>query len=259
MQYTRTQLQSGLPASVEVFEYPGDPTTPALPDWGGSASGEAAAEAPAEEPVDPCAAAEALNLHAEFDRRIAEETRRSFEAGREVGRQEGRAAEREDLAAAQTAAEERRVRQAAALIEDFAQERDRYLQAVEHEVVELALAIAARILRRESQMDPLLLTGAVRVAIGQLIGTTKVRLLVPAPEVDLWTEAMAAIPNLPVRPAVVAGEEMRLGDCSIQTELGTVDLGIRAQMGEIERGFFDRAATRSASPAAAGSTAELGK
>ena len=237
MQYTRTQLQSGLPASVEVFEYPGDPPTPALPDWGGSASGEAAAEAPAEEPVDPCAAAEALNLHAEFDRRIAEETRRSFEAGREVGRQEGRAAEREDLAAAQTAAEERRVRQAAALIEDFAQERDRYLQAVEHEVVELALAIAARILRRESQMDPLLLTGAVRVAIGQLIGTTKVRLLVPAPEVDLWTEAMAAIPNLPVRPAVVAGEEMRLGDCSIQTELGTVDLGIRAQMGEIERGF----------------------
>ena len=39
------------------------------------------------------------------------------------------------------------------------EERDRYLQAVEHEVVELALAVAARILRREAQMDPLLLTG----------------------------------------------------------------------------------------------------
>jgi flagellum-specific ATP synthase len=34
---------------------------------------------------------------------------------------------------------------------------------------------------------------------------------------------------------------MRLGDCVIETELGSVDLGIRAQLGEIERGFFDRA------------------
>jgi flagellar biosynthesis/type III secretory pathway protein FliH len=34
---------------------------------------------------------------------------------------------------------------------------------------------------------------------------------------------------------------MRLGDCVIETRMGSVDLGIRAQLGEIERGFFDRA------------------
>ena len=34
---------------------------------------------------------------------------------------------------------------------------------------------------------------------------------------------------------------MRLGDCMIESKVGTVDLGIRAQLGEIERGFFDRA------------------
>jgi flagellar assembly protein FliH len=34
---------------------------------------------------------------------------------------------------------------------------------------------------------------------------------------------------------------MRLGDCVIETEMGSVDLGIRSQLGEIERGFFDRA------------------
>jgi flagellar assembly protein FliH len=34
---------------------------------------------------------------------------------------------------------------------------------------------------------------------------------------------------------------MRLGDCLVETELGSVDLGIRSQLGEIERGFFDRA------------------
>jgi flagellar assembly protein FliH len=40
-------------------------------------------------------------------------------------------------------------------------------------------------------MDPLLLTGAVRVALGQLAGATEVRLRVPAAELDLWTESMA--------------------------------------------------------------------
>jgi flagellar assembly protein FliH len=180
-------------------------------------------------------------LRAEFDQRLAEETRRSFEAGRERGRQEGRQAEHEAQAAAQALAGQERTRQTVELIASFAQERDRYLQAVEHEVVKLALAVAARILRREAQMDPLLLTGAVRVALGQLSGSTQVRLRVPPGELDLWNEAIALVPHLPVKPAVMAGEGMRLGDCVIETDLGSVDLGIRAQLGEIERGFFDRA------------------
>jgi flagellar assembly protein FliH len=187
---------------------------------------------------------------AEFERRLAEETRRSFEAGREKGRQEGRQAERESQAAAAGAAEERRKRQAAELVENFADARDRYLRAVEPEVVRLALAIAARILRRVAQMDPLLLTGAVRVALGQLSGLTEVRLRVPAAELDLWTEAIGLLPNLAQKPAVVAGEGMRLGDCVVETRLGTVDLGVRAQLSEIERGFFDRAGAVKAEPAA---------
>ena len=47
---------------------------------------------------------------------------------------------------------------------------------------------------------------------------------------------------------MIAGEGMRLGDCVIETELGSVDLGIRAQLGEIERGFFDRAGGRAQPP-----------
>jgi flagellar assembly protein FliH len=190
-------------------------------------------------------------MRADFDKRMADETRKSFEAGRERGRQEGRQAEREAQAAALSGAAEQRIRQAAEMIEGFAQERDRFLHAVEHEVVELALAVAARILRREAQMDPLLLTGAVRVALGQLSGSTQVKLHVPPAELDLWTEAMALLPNLALKPTVVTGEGMRLGDCVIETELGSVDLGIRSQLGEIERGFFDRAGGPRAQPAPA--------
>jgi len=246
---TRTSVAEG----IEVFEYPAGPEEPSWPGWDGwsdEKSAEIAADASQKSRGDRAEVSEEAGECAEFDHQLAEESRRSFEAGREKGRAEGRQTEREVQAAALAAAEERRVRQAVELIESFAQERDRYLQQVEHEVVQLALAVAARILRREAQMDPLLLTGAVRVALGQLSGLTQVRLRVPPAELDLWTEALALLPNLPVKPTVVPGEGMRLGDCRIETELGSVDLGIRAQLGEIERGFFDRPGGRRAEPAA---------
>jgi flagellar assembly protein FliH len=229
-------MPSGTSRRIEVFEYQSDPSASALPTWDGWEVGDAdsVSEKHARERAPGAAEAKA---HVELEQRLAEETRRSFEAGREQGRLEGRQAER----VAQVAAQELRVRQAVELIESFAEERDRYLHAVEHEVVELALAVAARILRREAQMDPLLLTGAVRVALGQLSGSTQVRLRVPPAELDLWTQTIALLPRLRVKPSVVCGKGMRLGDCMIETELGSVDLGIRAQLGEIERGFFDRA------------------
>jgi flagellar assembly protein FliH len=222
---------------IEAFEYPADPAAPPLPAWNGWGTAEdAAANTSAVGAGDTGAGALERRLRAEFDRRMAEETRRSFEAGREQGRK----AEHEAQRGSEAATKGQRTKQAAELIESFTQERDRYLGVVEQEIVKLALAVAARILRREAQMDPLLLTGAVRVALGQLSGSTQVRLRVPEAELDLWNEAIALVPNLAVKPAVVAGDGMRLGDCAIETELGSVDLGIRAQLGEIERGFFDR-------------------
>src|SRR6202034_950628 len=120
-------------------------------------------------------------------------------------------------AQSESAHEKARVEEAVRLAESFALERGRYFEAVEPEVVRLALAVAARILRREAQMDPLLLTGAVRVALGQLSKTTKVRLQVPTSELELWTDAIALIPNLPLKPDVLAGDGMREGDCVIKT------------------------------------------
>ena len=242
MLQTGTATRGGATGRIEVFQYPASPNAPPFPEWDGWAASEDSASNGSHAPKgDAVAGAVEARVRAEFDQRLSEETRRSFEAGRERGRQEGRQAEHEAQAAAQALAGHERTRQAVELIESFAQERDRYLQAVEHEVVKLALAVAARILRREAQMDPLLLTGAVRVALGQLSGSTQVRLRVPLGELDLWNEAIALVPHLPVKPAVMAGEGMRLGDCAIETDLGSVDLGIRSQLGEIERGFFDRA------------------
>jgi len=227
---------------IESFEYLAGADAPSLPDWVGWADVEDAAPmAPAAPAKNHEAGAIENRLRGEYEARLAEEKRRAFEAGREQGRH----AEREAQSGSQDAAERQRAQQVAELLASIAQERDKYMGAVEREVVKLALAVAARILRREAQMDPLLLTGAVRVALGQLSSSTRVRLLVPPAELELWTEAIALVPNLAVKPVVVSGEGMRLGDCVIETELGSVDLGVRAQLGEIERGFFDRAGSSS--------------
>lgn len=207
---------------VEPYNY-APVSAPSLPEW--LVGNPAADEEPDSEP-------EPLINAAELERRIAAETERSFAAGVARGTQETRAL-------TQRESEDRLRAELAGLIETFAVERDRYLRAVEAEVVKLSLAIAARILRRESEMDPLLLTGAVRVALGQLAASTRVTLRVPAAQTDLWSEAVALIPNLPLRPEIFGDETMRTGDCIVETELGSVDIGVRAQLREIERGFFD--------------------
>ncbi len=236
---------------MESFEYPVCPDAPPVPAWDGWAD---AAENSTEESSSNGAVRAAGHVTStSFEERLAEETRRALESGRERGREEGRRIEREALAPAAATEADRRRRQTAELVEKFSRECDSYLHNVEQEVVRLALAVAARILRREAQMDPLLLTGAVRVALGQLAATSEIRLRVPAKEADLWKETMALMPNLTVKPLVVADEGMLLGDCVIESKAGTVDLGIRAQLSEIERGFFDRtgvqdAAARPAAP-----------
>ena len=245
MNSTMQAERNGRPDVIEAWEYP-QVANPDIPDWEAWGGGAPKMNATAATQGSSAShqAIPTAEMAAESERRLAEETQRSFEAGRAQGTEQGRTAER----AAQGPAQQSLAAQIDRMMASFAEERDRYLQTVEHEVVKLALAVAARILRREAQMDPLLLTGAVRVALGQLAASTTVRLRVPPAELDLWTESIALLPNLAVKPQVLPGEGMRLGDCVLETELGSVDLGVRAQLSEIERGFFDRASSAASAP-----------
>lgn len=170
-----------------------------------------------------------------------------LQQGREEGRSQAQAADRE----AQQSAIEGARQQVLAVLDDFAAERERCLHELEQEAVRLALAIAARILRREAQMDPLLLSGAVRVALNQLGESAKVQIIVPEADRALWEESLRLTPGLRQRPEVVGDARMELGECRIETGLGEngfggADLSLHEQLREIERGFFDRLPRRPA-------------
>lgn len=228
---------------IEPFTYPLVEVEhrPSFMDCFGSSRPETGA-GPA--PVDSTQASMAAPMEAETGTAFAEGRAEGFRAGLEQGRAEGEARgiaeERARAASAQAAELQQRKRNAAAMVENFFHTQEQFQRQLESEAVRLSLAVAARILRREAQMDPLLLTGAVRVALGQLSESTKVELHVPGDDLALWRDAIEHLPNLPKRPVVVGDDSMELGECRIEAEMGSVDLGLKAQLVEIERGFFDR-------------------
>jgi flagellar assembly protein FliH len=124
----------------------------------------------------------------------------------------------------------------AEVAEQFAKERARYFAAVELEVVKLSLAIAARVLHREAKMEPLILSGAVRVALEQIQGNGEAILHVPEGDVGVWRERFN-MGDTALR--IVPDSHRQTGTCLLETPVGTVNFGLEAQLAEIERGFFD--------------------
>jgi flagellar assembly protein FliH len=168
--------------------------------------------------------------------------RESIDAARQdgfrEGEQEGRRAMRAEMDAemrGQAARERERLVEA---VRQFHGLQERYFADVEQEVVKLALAIAARVLHREATLDPLLLTGAVRVALENMADRSGVVVRVAAPDVAAW-EQMFQATEPAARPNVMEGAGLERGECLLETRVGTVDLGLRAQLEEIEKGFYD--------------------
>lgn len=129
-------------------------------------------------------------------------------------------------------------------LKQFAGEREEYYHGVESHVVKLALAIARKILHRQSQIDPLLLAGVVRVALEKVSSATMVRMHVHPDQVQTWKEFVDRQTNLSRKPEILGDAEVVLGQCRIESSIGTAHLSVENQITEIERGFFDLLAQR---------------
>jgi flagellar assembly protein FliH len=141
-------------------------------------------------------------------------------------------------AAFERQAEEMRARVRDALA-DFARERTSYYQRVEKEVIQLALSIARKVLRREAQIDPLLLAGMVRVALERIESGTKVVLRVHPDQLSACRAYFAQHMEPQQVPEVVEDSQLAMHHCVLETVLGTTELGPEIQLKEIEQGLFD--------------------
>ena len=139
-----------------------------------------------------------------------------------------------------SAAEAGKIRQA---LEVFQTERKSYFSRVEADVVQLALAIAAKILHREAQVDPLLVAALVRVAVDKLHDGSSVSVRIAPANAAKWRSYLAD-PLNGSTIAIVEDAHLGIDDCMLETDLGSANFSIDAQLKEVEQGFFDLLAQR---------------
>jgi flagellar assembly protein FliH len=118
---------------------------------------------------------------------------------------------------------------------EFQKQRAEYYSKVEVELVHLALAIAAKILHRESQVDRMVVAGLVRIMLERLQQNSNVIVRVRPEDAESWRYYFDGQSNL----QVVADASLEPKACLLETELGTADMALDSQLKEVEQGFFD--------------------
>lgn len=178
------------------------------------------------------------DAEAEFTR---EEQRKAFEKiSWDGGLKEGLARREVEF----TATNEQLREGISAALSDFAHARETYFHGVEGEVVALALAVVRKILRREAQVDPMLLSGLVRVALEKMAASHTIRMRAHPSQVGAWQEYFAQHDDLAVVPELSGDTTLEQNRCQLETELGVTDLSLETQLKEIELGLFDLLAQR---------------
>lgn len=159
----------------------------------------------------------------------------AVEAAYEKGLADGKAAARAEFE--KTAADLRA--QIVEALHDFSKGRADYFGRVEPEVVRLSLSIARKILHRESQLDPLVLTGVVHVALQKLNSETSVTIRARHDEVRLWKDYFKQSEDIFPAVTVMADPSLAQGHVLLETEFGATEISLDTQLLEIEQGFFD--------------------
>jgi flagellar assembly protein FliH len=164
----------------------------------------------------------------------AEQERRCRDA-HAAGMREGEAAARKGAASEVRAAVERLAR----TVEELAGMRARFRREAEADLVELAVAIARRILRREIAVDPEALCGIAAAAVERLQAREACRVRVhPSHAAALSSFFKDAAGG--VRVEVISDAAREPGTLIFETERGNLDASVESQLAEIERGLADR-------------------
>jgi flagellar assembly protein FliH len=173
----------------------------------------------------------AWNLQGASKVNTEQREKEAFDRGVKEGEARARAASEQEILTAKAAI--------SAALEKFKVERETYFTRIEPEAVQLALAIARKILHREAQMDPLLLAGMVRVALEKVDAGTRVRLWAHPSDIPFWKEHFAQAGSVQPSPELVGDPALRRGECTLETEVGSTQISLETQLKEIEQGFFD--------------------
>jgi flagellar assembly protein FliH len=128
-------------------------------------------------------------------------------------------------------------KQLASTLEDLTRVRAEMIRHTERQMVQLAIAVARRVVHREVALNPELLLAMMHVALDRLSDAARVTVrLNPA---DHQT-VMAAQAGTPPSTHVTLSADSRVprGGCMVESEYGDIDAGVDAQIQEIARALL---------------------
>jgi flagellar assembly protein FliH len=152
-----------------------------------------------------------------------------------AGVKEGEAAGRQRA----TAELQQAIDRLARCIEEIGGLRGRLRAEAESDLIQLSLAIARRVLRRELAIDPEALHGLVLGALEKLQGQEISRVRVHPAHVALVTESLRQN-TASAQVEVIADPSRAVGTVIFETRHGNLDASVDSQLQEIERGLADR-------------------
>jgi flagellar assembly protein FliH len=189
------------------------------------ASGPARTGVDAEEPPD--SRQRLAQLQQQYEQRARE--------AHAAGVREGEAAGRQRAAAELQPVIDRLARS----IEEIGGLRARLRAEAEADLIQLSLAIARRVIRRELAIDPEALHGLVLGALDKLQGQEISRVRVHPAHVALVTESLRQN-SASAKVEVIPDPSRAVGAVIFETQRGNLDASVESQLQEIERGLADR-------------------
>lgn len=195
-------------------------------EWRTMATGASTSPPAGSAAAQTAVSAELDALRAECEQRVRE--------SRTAALREAEAGAQTRAAAEVRAALEKIARSAA----DLAQLRPRLRRDAESDTLQLALAIARRIVRRELAVEPEAIRGLVLAALEKLQAQEIYRVRVSQPHAEAVAKSLReAAGHIPIE--TIADASLPPGSIIFETNHGNLDASVDSQLTEIERGLTD--------------------
>jgi flagellar assembly protein FliH len=163
----------------------------------------------------------------DYEEIAAESRREGFQLGYEEGLRHA-AAEQADT-----------VTRISALLQGVASDTEALVRGLETQVVELALAIAEKVIAREARVDPEIVLNVVRAALSEVHDVSELRVRVNPEDVPLldnrWQEMLPK--SVAERSELVADELVDRGGVLVETRIGFVDSQLKTRLNQVVTTF----------------------
>jgi flagellar assembly protein FliH len=132
-----------------------------------------------------------------------------------------------------TARADAMLRRLADTLDDLQRLRTELIRRTERDVVELALAIARKVLHREASLDRDLLVALARVALDRLADATAASIRLHPDDYATAMAGRTAATATPHGVQILADPSVRRGGCLVRSDVGSIDVGVATQLDEL--------------------------